>query len=61
MMIHITCRYWRGGVLVVPHGPPDTGARVAVGVGLDEVGLDEVGLDEVGLDEGEGVVWVPPC
>jgi hypothetical protein len=50
MMIQITCRYWRGGVLVVPHGPPDTGAGVAFGVGLDEVGLDE----------GEGVVRAPP-
>jgi len=51
MMIQITCRYWRGGVLVVPHGPLDAGAGVAVGVGLDE-------LDE--LDEGEGVVRAPP-
>jgi hypothetical protein len=45
MMIHITCRYWRGGVLVVPHGPLDAGVGVAVGVGLDE---------------GEGVVPAPP-
>jgi hypothetical protein len=49
MMIQITCEYWRGGVLVVPHGPPDAGAGVAVWV--------EVG---VGLAEGEGVVRVPP-
>jgi hypothetical protein len=45
MMIHITCRYWRGEVLVVPHGPLDAGVGVAVGVGLGE---------------GEGVVRVPP-
>jgi len=51
MMIHMTCEYWRGGVLVIPHGPPDTDAGLAVGVGV------AVG---VGLAEGEGVVWVPP-
>jgi hypothetical protein len=45
MMIHITCKYWRGGVLAVPHGPLDAGGRVAVGVGLDE---------------GEGVIRAPP-
>jgi hypothetical protein len=45
MMIHMTCRYRRGGVLVVPHGPPDAALGVAVGVGLDE---------------GDGVVRVPP-
>jgi hypothetical protein len=53
MMIHMTCRYWRGGVLVVPHGPPDSCAGVAVGVAVG------VGVG-VGLDEGEGVVRVPP-
>jgi hypothetical protein len=44
-MIHITCKYWRGEVLVVPHGPLDAGVGVAVGVRLDE---------------GECIVRVPP-
>jgi len=55
MMIQITCEYWPGGVLVVPHGPPDTDAGLAV-----DVGVGVAVAVGVGLAEGEGVAWVPP-
>jgi len=34
-MIQMTCSYRRGGVLAVPHGPPDATEGAAVDVGPD--------------------------